>query len=159
MTKNQKMKIDSLINALPKNDQSIYRDIAEYAVKLGYTPSQIKNVHGVIVAVAFSKSKAGRRLLKISPHESTLSLAFFASSEYSDHFQEKIRQDIDKGIVCTKKCENCAGKYTYDYSDGRKVHRCAIHSLVHISPIGVECVGEVKAMMKIQDDFWYKQNR
>jgi len=101
MTENQKRKIDILIDTLPEDEQRIYREIAEYAVKLGYTPSQVKNVSGLTGAVAFTKSKTGKRLCKISPpsqnpakgkalyqmQKTILALSFYATPVYSELFR------------------------------------------------------------------------
>ena len=167
MTDTQKKKIKEMLDTLPEVEKDIYREIAEYAVELGYLPCKIKNAHGEIVAVAFSKSKINRRLIKITPPYTTtgkdltktskagLGIAFFAA-EYSDYFHDKVCKDIEKGIICGSICENCAGKYKYVYPDGSTAFRCSIHSLVDVSPIGTEHIGEIKKMMKMQNDFWLK---
>ena len=157
MTKAQKKKIDELLDALPKHERGNYRELCEYAVELGYAPSKIKNAHGVFIAFAFSKSKIGKRLVKINlpgiySDKAEFMMQFYASSEYSDFFHEKLRQDGVAG--CERQCENCAGKYTYISSNGRMAFRCAIHSLIKLSPFGAEHIGEMKKLMKAQDEFW-----
>ena len=66
MTENQKQKIDNLINALPKHDRELYREISEYAVELGYSPSKAKSPNE---PVDFSRNvnNCVRKLCKISP--------------------------------------------------------------------------------------------
>ncbi|MCL2445603.1 MAG: hypothetical protein FWD06_02400 [Oscillospiraceae bacterium] len=143
MTKSQTQKIDALIRALPEDECELYRDIAEYAVALGYAPSPVKNVHGLTGAVAFTSAKVGKRLCKISPPnenhgsgkalygegKTILALAFYATPVYSALFRNAIEQELATG-GCT---------------------RC---KLVELPPISSAHVDEIKAMMKTQDDFW-----
>jgi len=165
MTKNQKKKIEAFVTALPANEREIYRDIAEYAVELGYTPSNEKNTHGIFIALVFSKTKISKRLIKIHPpciysDETEFKMQFYGTTEYSEFFHEKLRQDIDAGIaICERQCEKCSGKYVCVYPDGRNGFRCAIHSLVKLSPLGVNNMDEIKKLMKTQDEFWIEQSR
>ena len=162
MTKTQKEKIVETLNALSERDRDIYGQIFEYAVELGYTPQKVKNAHGAFIALTFTKSKTGKRLAKLNlpviySDEAEFSLQFFAATEYSCFFHERVRESYEKtGASCERKCEKCAGKYTYVYPDGRNVFRCAIHSLITLSPIEAEYIGEIKNLMKMQDDYWLK---
>ena len=169
MTENQKKKIEELRTALHEDEcKELYCEIAEYAVKLGYLPSKTINAHGVLIAFAFTKSKVGKKLLRINvPHpadwnsgKGSVTMAYFAA-EYSDFFREKVRQSIETGTaVCERDelCENCAGRYVYAYPDGKTTGRCAIHTLMELSPFGAEHLEEIKKMMRMQDVFWLKRN-
>ena len=44
-----KEKIDALITVLPKSDRAIYREIAKYAVALGYSPGKTKVPHEPVI--------------------------------------------------------------------------------------------------------------
>ena len=164
MTGGQRKKIEELLALLREDEKEIYREIAGYAVELGYLPSITKNAHDVVIDFAFSKAKIGRRLMKIGKPQGAawnsgkakLNMTFYAA-EYSDFFQERVRRDFETvmgGKSCDGKCKDCHGKYTYVYPDGKRVFRCSLHSLIEISPIGAEHVAEIKKMMKMQDDFW-----
>jgi len=160
MTNNQRNKIEDFVTALPTNEREIYQDIAEYAVELGYTPSIERNAHGIIIALVFSKNKISKRLIKIHPpgvysDETEFKMQFYAATEYSEFFHKKLRRDVNDGrAACESECGKCAGKYVFVYPDGIKGFRCAIHSLVKLSPLGAEHINEIKKMMKTQDDFW-----
>lgn len=155
MTSSQRKKIDDFVTCLPENERAVYRDIAEYAVELGYTPSNEKNAHGIFIALVFSKSKIGTRLIKIHPpgiysDETEFKMQFYAASEYSDFIHEKLCQDADAiRATCEGQCEKCAGKYIFVYPDGRKGFRCAIHSLVKLSPLGKDRTNEIKRLMRV----------
>jgi len=169
MTENQKKKIEELRTALREDDcKELYCEIAKYATELGYLPSKTINAHGVLIAFAFTKNKVGKKLLRINvPHpaswnsgKGSATMAYFAA-EYSDFFHEKVRQAVEGSTaICERDelCENCAGRYVYTYPDGRTIGRCAIHSLMGLSPFGVEHLDEIKNMMKMQDEFWLKQS-
>ena len=165
MTSNQRKKIDDFVITLPENERAIYRDIAGCAVELGYTPSNEKNTHGIFIALVFTKSKIGKRLIKIHPpgiysNETEFKMQFYAATEYSDFIHEKLCQDVDAGRApCERQCEKCVGKYICVYPDGRNGLRCAIHSLVKLSPLEEDHTNEIKKLMKIQDEFWIEQSR
>ena len=168
MTKKQLGKIEELRIALNEDDcKDLYCEIAKYAVELGYLPSKTFNAHGVLIAFAFTKSNTGKKLLRINvPHpaeynsgKGSVKMAYFAA-EYSDFFHEKVRKNYESGnAACKRNCENCAGKYKYVYSDGKEIYRCAIHSLMDLSPFGVEHLDEIKRMMKMQDEYWVNSLR
>ena len=164
MTSNQRNKIDNFMVILPARENAIYRDIAEYAVELGYAPLIEKNTHDKIIALVFSKKKLNKRLLKIHPpgiysNEVEFKMQFYAASEYSDFIHEKLCMDVNAGrAVCKEKNKKCASKYTFSYPDGEKGFRCAIHSLVKLSPLSAEHINEIKELMKIQDEFWIEQS-
>ena len=141
MTEKQKKTIDNLIITLSKNDREIFREIAEYAVELGYIPSQVKNVHGWTDAVVFTKTKTGksRRLCKINPLSAgknkelyntgkpLLSLQFSATKKYSNIFHEAVKQEHETlkiGFKSCKGCNSCASPYVYKYPDGKTVLCC-----------------------------------
>jgi len=163
MTNNQRKKIEDFVAVLPENEREFYRDIAEYAVELGYTPSNENNTHGIFIALVFSKNKIGKRLMKMHPpglfsEEPELKMQFYATTDYSDFFHARLRKDVDAGRApCERQCEKCAGKYICLYPDGKKGFRCAIHSLVKLSPLEAEHVNEIKKLMKTQDDFWIER--
>ncbi|MCL2189756.1 MAG: hypothetical protein FWC16_10710 [Defluviitaleaceae bacterium] len=166
MTKAQNEKLNELLDTLPLSEKGNYREILEYAIGLGYVPSKIKNSHGKVIAFAFSKNKIGKRLAKFNlpgvyTADGELRMQFYGATEYSVFFHEKLRKEIDCGTApCERQCGvNCAGKYTCIFPDGRRLYRCAIHSLVQISPFGVENIKEIKQLMKEQDDFWLKNDK
>jgi len=170
MTAMQKKKIDALIDALPEEEREIYREIAEHAVVWGYTPSPIRNVHGLTGAVAFSKSKVGKRLCKISPPsdnlgngkalyregKTILALAFYATPVYSVLFRNAIEQElatVPMGNRGCSACKKCNGGYTYASLDNKTLG-CCQWKLIELPPISQAHISEIKAMMKTQDDFW-----
>jgi len=172
MTENQAKKIDALIASLPQGDRQIYREIAEYAVVLGYMPSQVKNVHGLTASVVFAKSKVGHRLCKISPPSAAkgkelyntgktlFALSFFATTAYSALFHEGVKQEFEtltRNYKGCSECKGCTGGYTYQYPNGRQA-TCCSGKLIELSPVHAEHLDEIKRMMKAQDVFWLKQN-
>ena len=115
MTEKQEQIINNLIAAMPEDDRKTYREIAEYAVSLGYTPKAIGKTGGAFDGAIFSKSKTNRTIIKILPQYNEvidksgipmLSVKFFAAPEYSEIFSQGIKRVI----------EAADGKYTGCYT-------------------------------------------
>ena len=115
MTENQKQKIDNLINALPMYDRELFREIAEYAIELGYLPSKPKSSSE---PVDFSKNvnNCVRKLCKISPPNSAkqqdntgFALSFYTVTDYSDIFHESVKKACEsrKSRVGINGCGSC----------------------------------------------------
>ena len=163
MAQNERYKtlIDDCISKMAEDEKDLFKQIAEYAVELGYTPKTIKTARGVSDALTFTKSKVKRTLLKIRPNKngnSQLVLSFFASSDYSDVFKQGIKLVIDEfngrytGCYGCGKCEK--GKlqgYTFIYPDGKKVFRCG-GALIELPPISLDNIAEIKQLMIKQDE-------
>jgi hypothetical protein len=170
MTKAQAQKIDTLMAALAEDEREIYREIAEYAIALGYAPSQMKNTHGLTEAVAFTKKKINRRLCKISPpsantgkgkalyqaRKTILALSFYATPDYSAFFRDAIEQELATVAVERRGCANCKqcnGGYTY-VSDDEVNIGCCQWKMIELPPVDAQHMNEIKTMMKTQDKFW-----
>lgn len=176
MTKDEKIKdiINTCIAKIDDNEQAVYREIAEYAVELGYTPKPIKNVHGLTDAIVFTKNKIGKRICKISPPtpnpskgkelykegKTILALSFFRTPTYSELFHRGVKEEIESlhgNYTGCYGCEICTTGYTYTYIDGQTRVVCGNYKLIELPPISADHVGEIKAMMKAQDDYWLKE--
>ena len=153
MTENQKKKIDDLISALPECDKALYRELAEYAVELGYSPSKAKTPNG---PVDFSKNinNCFRKLCKISPpnpakqQENTIfALSFYTVTEYSDIFHECVKRACESrksrvGVNGCGSCKKCTG-YTYTYPCGKKI-MCCHDKLITLPVISGKYLVEIK---------------
>jgi len=103
MTEKTKTRIDDLVNILPDEDKMIYRDVAEHAAKLGYSPSKIKDTHEPVIFAKNVKNYGYRRLCKISPpnlasgegQQTNLALSFYAVSDFSQIFHESVRKECE----------------------------------------------------------------
>ncbi|MCL2512440.1 MAG: hypothetical protein FWF08_00945 [Oscillospiraceae bacterium] len=178
MTRNEKIKeaVDDCIAKMNDEDKKIYREIAEYAVELGYAPKPVKTAQGISDELAFTKNKVKRTLLRMHPNvrdipfkvrpgqkgQAGLRLAFFATPRYSVPFKEGVKrviEDFDGKYTGCYGCGRCKGDlegYTYIYPDGKAVFRCG-RELIALPPISADYINEIKAMIKTQDDFWMKQ--
>ena len=86
MTEKQKYALDKIMTALSDDCQESSREIAEYAVSLGYMP---KIMGPQETYVEFIKSKIKRSILKIaynSDFSPIICLCFFALPKYSGIF-------------------------------------------------------------------------
>ena len=170
ITKTQAQKINTLMTALPEDEREIYREIAEYAVQLGYTPSQVKNTQGPTDALAFTKKKVNRRLCKISApsancskgkplyeaRKTILALSFYATTDYSAFFRDAIEKELATVAIKRRGCANCkqcSGGYAYASDDGHAVG-CCQWKMIELAPIGAQHIDEIKTMMQAQDEFW-----
>ena len=161
--------IDDCISKIADEEKEIYRQIAKYAIDLGYTPQPVKNAHGSTGALAFTKNKVRRRLCKISPPSQTppngkelyragktiLSLSFYATPIYSELFHRGVAQELASlrgNYTGCYGCKHCTGGYTYVYPDGKTAICCGSTKLIELPPISVDHVAEVERLMKKQDE-------
>lgn len=155
--------LNEFLEELPEESRSMYREIAEYAMSLGYFP---KKTTSKDFALDFPKSRVKRTILKMEVHSNAiksndpgLRLKFYACGEYSEVFQEGIRKVIEefggKYTGCYG-CGRCGGKpegYTFRYPDGKKVFRCG-GELIAVSGVGPEHVPEIRELIRKQDEFF-----
>ncbi len=155
--------LHDFIKELPQDYQSMFRELADYAISLGYTPKKTKSKD---FALDFSKSKVKRTIMKLEVHDNAkksnppgLRLKFYANKEYSDIFQRGIQRVIEEfngrytGCYGCGKCKGQLEGYTYTYPDGKKVFRCG-GELIAIYDFGIHNVSEIKDLIRVQDDFY-----
>ncbi|MHB1154372.1 MAG: hypothetical protein ACYCWE_14950 [Eubacteriales bacterium] len=172
MTRVEKIQtlIDDCVAKMAEERKPLFREIAAYAVELGYTPKLVRHAGGIANDLTFTKSKAGRTLLKICPRQKlgkdwepggSLILAFFATPEYSEIFKKGVQiviEHFDGKYTGCYGCGRCEGDegYTFIYPDGKKVFRCG-GELIALPPVGTDHIVEIKAMMKTQDAFYMRK--
>ena len=167
MTRQEKINqlIIACISKMSDDDKLIYHPVVEYALELGYTPKPIKTAGGISDELAFSKSRVKRTLLRMNPNrkgtgKAELRLVFYASDHYSEPFRMGIKNVIEAfngrytGCYGCGRCKNGLEGYTYVYTDGKTVFRCGGELIKIPSILNADDVGEIKALMKTQDDFW-----
>jgi len=123
----QQAKVDALIAALPDDEQSIYREIAEYAVALGYSPAKTKDIHEPVIFAKNIKSYGYRRMCRISPpnalvgnvQKTAFALSFYAMSDYSEIFHESVRNACE-----SRKKINVVPGYSEIFSCENKKSSC-----------------------------------
>ena len=158
MTEKQKSALHKIITALSSERRESFREVAEYAVSLGYMPKL--NAKGTYAD--FIKSKHGRTILKIDINAvpPRLALRFDALRVYSGIFQEAVESRVnllERFEWFTGNCHNC-GKcdrtqgYSYELSDGRKGFFCGA-GVIDMPFFGDEHIAEIKDALKTQDDY------
>ena len=176
---NQLARIDEFLAtaAMSEMEKDVFRELAQYAAELGYTPRYGKNAHGQVVYLSFIKGKVNRTLMKFriwGPYEDVafyeqgnegkvqLILSFYATREYSDIFHQGVKRVIEEfggkytGCYGCGKCQGEPKGYIYQYPDGKKVFRCG-GELIELPAIGRKRAAEIKAMLKKQDEFWLEE--
>jgi len=165
MTEKQKNALEKIITALPAEYRENYREVAEYAISLGYTPS----VKGVREDYAdFTGSKTKKKILKINTDPKfspCLSIKFYAlpNSEYSAYFQKA----IDDRILTWKRlkykfscfgCGKCDGTegYIITLPDNEKGFLCGF-GLLPLPLLNAENITEVKEALRIQHEYFINQ--
>lgn len=159
--------LKDFISELPENYREMFRDIAEYAIALGYTPKKTKSKDFVL---DFSKSKVKRTIMKMEIHDNAikknvpgLRLKFYASKDYSDIFRQGIQRVIEEfngrytGCYGCGRCKGGLEGYTYAYADGKKVYRCG-SELISIHNFNPGNIPEIKTLIKTQDEFFMQRS-
>ena len=164
MTAKQEDAIKKVFSTLPDNCRESYREVAEYAISLGYTPT-IKGVRKDYLD--FSNNKLKRTILKIQAptpkFPPCLSIKFYAIPMYSSYFQKAIddrlltwkRLKYEARCFGCGKCDGTEG-YIVALPEGRKGFLCGF-GLLPLPPMDNGNISEVKEALKLQDEFFRKQ--
>ena len=162
MTQKQEYALDKVISALPEDCRDAIREVAEYAVSLGYLPT----LKGKSKDYAdFSKAKLKRTILKINtnPKFPFLSMKFYAISAYSGIFERAINERITywnklKYEARCFGCGKCNGTHGYAVAlpDGKKGFLCGF-GLLPLPSFGVENIADVTDALRVQDEFYMAQ--
>jgi len=159
MTEKQKNNLEQIIAALPDNCREIYREVAEYAISLGYMPI----IQGVRKDYAdFVNSKIKRTILKINtnPEFRWLAMKFYAIPKYNGVFQDAINERIaywnklGYQVRCFG-CGKCDGTHGYKCTlpNGEQGFLCGF-GLIPLPTFRSEHISEVKLALKMQDEFF-----
>jgi len=162
MTAKQKYAFDKVIGATSGDVQDAFREVAEYAISLGYMPK----LNADETYADFIKSKVKRMLIKIDTdfkYPPRLAMNFFAISAYTGIFAEAIeyRTNLLTQLGHTPRCwgcKKCDGSrgYNYEPPDGRKIFLCG-RGAIDIPSFGIENVTQIKDALKIQDEFFMNE--
>ena len=161
MTQKQTAALEKIIAALPDAYKESFREVAEYAISLGYMPA----LKGGQTYVDFSKSRIGRTILKIdvNPKSPRLAMKFFAIPVYTGIFECAVTERLAywHKLEYEAKCFNC-GKcdgtqgYTVTLPDGRQGFLCGF-GMLSLPSFGEEHMVVVKEALRIQDEFFTRQ--
>ena len=164
MTEKQKNALEKIITTLPVSYQESYREIAEYAISLGYMPS----LKGVREDYAdFSNSKVKRTILKVMANPKFppyLELKFYALPKYSPYFQKAISDRIQtwerlKYDFRCFGCGRCDGTEGYEITlPNNKTGFLCGFGLLPLPPLADPNIAEVKEALRVQHEFFVKQN-
>ena len=166
MTEKQSYAFNKIVDALPEDCREAFREIAEYAVALGYTPA----LKGAKKNYAdFSKSKINRTILKIDTGSEPprLAMKFYALHEYTGIFKEAIDESIREhsrlNYEIKPHCTGCMQRrngrcdepqgYTVTLPDGNQGFICGF-GILSLPSFSAENIPEVKAALKAQDDYF-----
>jgi len=158
--------INEFLSELPEPSRTLYRELAEYAVSLGYTPKKTKTQS---FALDFSKAAVRKTILKLEAHDNGiersgpgLRMKFYACDQYSEIFQNAVRRVIEAfggkytGCYGCGRCKDQPEGYTYVYPDGRTVFRCG-SELISVPGFGSEHLEQFRSLLSRQDAFFTGQ--
>ncbi len=168
MTEKQRAVLDEILLKIETKYKTMFLDLAEYAIDLGYTPVRNKTSD---VTIDFRKNKIKKTIMKMEAREQKhdgytygernipgLRLRFFAAIEYSDIFKHGIQHVIEEfggkytGCYGCGRCDGAQG-YTFIYPDGRQVFRCG-SELISIFDFKECDIPEIKKLIKEQADYY-----
>jgi len=159
MTEKQKYALDKIISALPEDLRESCREIAGYAISLGYMPV----LKGVRENYAdFVNRKLKRTILKIqtNPGFPFLEMKFYALRSYAGIFQDAIENRLvywdklgyEASCFGCGKCDGTHG-YVCALPDGGQGFLCGF-GVVPLPGFNADNIQEVKQALKIQDEFF-----
>lgn len=148
--------------------KTMFLELAEYAISLGYKPVRNKTKD---ISIDFRKNKIKKTIMKMEAKEQKhdgnkcgernipgLRLRFFAAKDYSDIFKYGIQHVIEEfegkytGCYGCGKCNGTEG-YTFFYPDGRQVYRCG-GELISVFDFAEKNLPEIKLLLKTQADYY-----
>jgi hypothetical protein len=161
MTEKQQNALSSIMTILPDDSQKSIKEIAEYAISLGYMPTiKGKNKN----YLDFTNSKLKKTILKIqtNPKFPYLEIKFYAMPTFSAFFQKAIdyriktwnRLKYEFSCFGCGKCNGTEG-YTVTLPDGKNGFLCGF-GLLPLPSLSTENVTEVKEAIRLQNEFFMK---
>lgn len=168
MNDKQRAVTEQLLSQLDDSYRTIFAELAEYAVSLGYNPVRNKTQD---VTIDFRNNRVKKTIMKFEVREQKhdgykygernhpgLRLRFYASSDYSELFRHGIRNVIEEfegrytGCYGCGRCDGTEG-YTYLYPDGRQVYRCG-SELISIFDFSKDNIPEIKKLLSQQAEYY-----
>lgn len=161
MTSKQADAFDKVFCVLPDDCRELYREIAEYAISLGYMPT-VKGVRKDYLD--FTNSKLNRTILKVQAATPKfppyIAIKFYASPNYSVYFQKAVddrlstwnRLNYEARCFGCGKCDGTEG-YTVTLPDGKQGFLCGF-GLLPLPPLNADNIAEIKVALKTQDEFF-----
>jgi len=155
------------LDIVSSEDKSLYEELANKAIILGYVPTRDK-IKGI--SISFRNNKTKFTIMKFAEEGENgyfWRFKFAACKSYSKIFDESIKKYDEylrnlysekcnlKNVTCLK-CAKCCNEkklfYIIKYEDGRKYTVCGTVAFVQINKISKEIVEEAGNMMKIQHE-------
>lgn len=162
-TEKHRQLIYHFIAELPVSHRSMFQELAEFTLALGYIPHRTKTSQ---YALDFTKSSLKKTILKLETHLNSnqknlpgIRLKFYANQDYSDIFRQGIQKVIEEfdgrytGCYGCRKCKAKPEGYIYTYPDGKKVFLCG-RDLIALEGFSSTDTDEVKRLLQGQDDFF-----
>ncbi|MDR0324689.1 MAG: hypothetical protein LBI19_01165 [Oscillospiraceae bacterium] len=156
MTEKQKINLQKILFALPDDYREAYREVAEYAMSLGYNP---KLNPGETYA-DFVKSKNRRTVMKIDTNgQPRLAVRFDALPVCTGIFEEAVEHRRKPCITREyNHCARCEGTWGSKYTlpDGKEYVICSTVIDIpafSVSNISADSISAVKEALKVQDDY------
>lgn len=173
MNKRQEALMNEFLSQTRAEYTEMLRDLAEYAIGLGYSPIRCRTKD---LTIDFRCSRRKATIMKMEIREQRhdgfrcgernmpgLRMKFFAAKEYSLIFQKGIQrviEDFDGRYTGCYGCGRCRGGlegYMFQYPDGRQVFRCG-RELIPIFDFGLGHMEEIKHLMKLQAAYFEGQS-
>ncbi|MDR1117239.1 MAG: hypothetical protein LBL09_03205 [Oscillospiraceae bacterium] len=159
MTSKQTDSFDKIISMLTEDCRESVREVAKYAVSLGYMPALKGSGKNY---ADFSNSKLNRTILKIqtNPKFPYLEIKFYAVAAYSAFFQKAIeyrlstwnRLHYETRCFGCGKCDGTEG-YMVTLPDGKEGFLCGF-GLLPLPSFDAENIAEVREALRLQDEFF-----
>ena len=158
MTEKQTYAFNKIINSLPNNHKEAFREVAEYAIFLGYNPK----LNAKETYADFINSKTKRPILKIDTDVNCsprIAIQFRPMPAYSGIFYKAIEERVNllEQMGHNPRCWGC-GKcdgtegHKYALSDGRKGFLCG-RGVLTLPSFCAENVSATKIALKDQADY------
>jgi hypothetical protein len=159
------MMLNEFLNQIDTEYRDMFRELAEFAIKLGYKPQKTKTK---LPGVIFFNRMTKQSILRLESNADSdinngagIRLKFYATETYSQMFRNSIKKVIEefngRYTACygCGKCKSGIQGYSYVYDDGKTVFRCGTE-LISLQGFEKKHIEEIKTLLFTQAEYFIK---
>jgi hypothetical protein len=151
--------LNEFYEKLSAEDKTLYEDLANKAIALGYVPSRDKTKS---LSFSFRNNKSKFTIMKfaeIRKNEYGWKFKFSANKNYSNIFDESLKSQMEESNFEFAKCFGCRKcvnpkklNYNIEYDNGKHYWICGLVFFIEIKTLTKEVVEEAGRMIRIQHE-------
>ena len=155
--------ISEFYNSIPVNISEVFKNIADYAIKLGYRVKKDKVKH---IAYSFVSSKYNNGIMRFvnDKNEIKLKMKYFGIKTRNEVLEQALKETIEEynfkytGCYQCGKCKDKKEGYIIEYKGGKKYFRCG-SEYIDINNFEKMSIEEIKITIEEQTKYYEEKLR